>query len=100
VSHDHPGQAKIKPCLIGDCDPDEWQTRHKGALVMKYALIILVLTAPVFAQATAKEMTDAECASIIAQANRDAYYRTGRRCACPEGPGDRRQPVRQAECVQ
>jgi hypothetical protein len=51
---------------------------------MKYALIILVLTAPVFAQATAKEMTDAECASIIAQANRDAYYRTGRRCACPE----------------
>jgi hypothetical protein len=53
-------------------------------LVMKYALIILVLTAPVFAQAAAKEITDAESASIIAQANRDAYHLRGQRCACPE----------------
>ena len=51
---------------------------------MKYALMILAVTATVFAQAAAKEITDAECASIIVQASRDAYYRTGRRCACPE----------------
>jgi len=51
---------------------------------MKYALMILAVTATVSAQATAKEITEAECASIIVQASRDAYYRTGRRCACPE----------------
>ena len=53
-------------------------------LVMKYVLIILALTATVSAQATAKEITDAECASIIVQETRDAYYRTRGPCACPE----------------
>jgi hypothetical protein len=50
---------------------------------MKYVLIALALTATVSAQATAKEITDAQCISIIVQANRNAYYRTGRPCACP-----------------
>jgi hypothetical protein len=50
---------------------------------MKRALLCLVLTALAFAQPVAKEITDAECASIIVQASRDAYYRTGRPCACP-----------------
>jgi hypothetical protein len=51
---------------------------------MKRALLFLVLTAPAFAQPAAKQMTDPEIASIIVQASRDAYYRTGRPCACPE----------------
>src|SRR5262249_17702342 len=61
------------------------QIRRKVALAMKYVLIILALTATVFAHAAAKEITDTECASIIIQASRDAYYRTGGGCACPEG---------------
>jgi hypothetical protein len=51
---------------------------------MKYVLISLALTATVSAQAIAKELTDAECAAIIVQASRDAYYGTGRPCACPD----------------
>jgi len=48
------------------------------------ATVLAAHTLASCAQATAKEITDAECASIIVQASRDAYYRTGRRCACPE----------------
>jgi hypothetical protein len=51
---------------------------------MKYVLIALAVTTTVSAQATRKEVTDEQCASIIVQASRDAYYRTGRPCACPE----------------
>ena len=51
---------------------------------MKYVLISLALAATVSAQATAKELTDAECASIIVQETREAYYRTRGPCACPE----------------
>jgi hypothetical protein len=51
---------------------------------MKRALLFLVFATPAFAQPATKQMTDTEIASIIVQASRDAYYRTGRPCACPE----------------
>jgi hypothetical protein len=51
---------------------------------MKYVLISLALTATVSAQATGKEATDEQCASIIVQETREAYYRTRGPCACPE----------------
>jgi hypothetical protein len=52
--------------------------------MIKRALLFSLLIAPAFAQPATKQITDAEIASIIVQASRDAYYRTGRPCACPE----------------
>jgi hypothetical protein len=64
---------------------DNWSTRgNVNPFTGKSGIMILAVTATVSAQATAKEITDSECASITVQASRDAYYRTGRRCACPE----------------
>jgi hypothetical protein len=47
-------------------------------------LLFLVLTAQTLAQPAIKQITDAEIAAIIVQESREAYYRTGRPCACPE----------------
>jgi hypothetical protein len=47
------------------------------------ALLCLII-APAFAQPSPKASSDADIAALIVQASREAYYRTGRPCACPE----------------
>ncbi|MDB6147946.1 MAG: hypothetical protein JWO45_1610 [Spartobacteria bacterium] len=44
-------------------------------------LFVCLLTGPAGAQAP---LSDEQIATIIVQASRDAYYRTGHPCACPE----------------
>ncbi len=50
-------------------------------LVKTFGLVIGLL--PAFSLAE-PALTDAQIAAIIVQATRDAYYRTGHPCACPE----------------
>jgi hypothetical protein len=60
------------------------QPGTEAPLIMRRTLLFLLIAAPAFAQPAAKQITDAEIASMIVQASRDAYYRTGRPCACPD----------------
>src|SRR4030081_2565927 len=49
------------------------------------AVLVFLAIALGAASATAQpQLTDAQVAAIIVQASRDAYYRTGHPCACPE----------------
>jgi hypothetical protein len=43
--------------------------------------VLFIVAAPAVAQ---PQITDDQIAKIIVQASRDAYYRTGRPCACPD----------------
>jgi hypothetical protein len=53
-------------------------------MLMRSAVLALVLTV-IAAPATAQPaLTDQEIATIIVKESRDAYYRTGHPCACPE----------------
>jgi hypothetical protein len=45
------------------------------------AILLLRFAASEFAQ---QQPTDQQIAAIVVQASRDAYYRTGHPCACPE----------------
>jgi hypothetical protein len=43
--------------------------------------VLFIVAAPAVAQ---PQITDDQIAKIVVQASRDAYYRTGRPCACPD----------------
>jgi hypothetical protein len=52
-------------------------------LAMPFVLLLLALTSASPSHAESA-LTDQQIAAIIVKASRDAYYRTGHPCACPE----------------
>ena len=48
------------------------------------ALAVAALFVTAASAGAQPQITDEEIAKIIVQASRDAYYRTGRPCACPD----------------
>jgi len=57
-------------------------TRAMISNFLKSTILLFLLVGPILAQPVS--ITDAQIATIIVQASRDAYYRTGHPCACPE----------------
>src|ERR1700676_460226 len=58
----------------------DWLGSQKSATVLRPAFLVILLTSPAWAQ----PLTDQQIAGRIVQESREAYYRTGHPCACPE----------------
>jgi hypothetical protein len=50
-------------------------------MIARFAALLLAITTSAFAE---PQLTDQQIAAIIVKASRDAYYRSGHPCACPE----------------
>lgn len=59
------------------------ELRNRGLCTIAVAIsgLFFSLTVPAVAEA---QLTDQQIAAVIVQASRDAYYRTGHPCACPD----------------
>jgi hypothetical protein len=51
--------------------------------IFKRAILLFLFVGPAAAQQN-NDISDGQIVAIIVQASRDAYYRTGHPCACPE----------------